>query len=176
MFRELRRYFYNNYYYKMNERRAFALACAAMSAAVVTMCLVLKKQKKSTTGRLWVRPWVARRNLRGIHHNLLRELRSEDIRSYKNYLRMDKETFRFIVLRIAPLISRQNTHLRNPISVEERLMVTLRFLATGESYASLQYSSRIPQCTLSGIIPETCKAIYEALKNEFLKVCIKIFF
>ncbi|XP_050301586.1 uncharacterized protein LOC126739810 [Anthonomus grandis grandis] len=151
----------------MDERRA--LACAvAMSAAVVTMCLVLKR-KKEKNRRLWERPWVARRNLRGIHHNLLRELLSEDSRSYENYLRMDHETFTFIASKIAPIISRQNTHLRNPISVEERLMVTLRFLATGESYSSLQYSSRIPQCTLSGIIPETSKAIYQALKNEYLK-------
>jgi len=142
----------------MNDRRA--LACLALSAAVITMCLVLKKKKKRAR-RLWVRHWVARRNLRSVHHNLLRELRVEGIRSYKNYLRMDEDTFNFIVLKISPLISRQNTHLRNCISVEERLMVTLRFMATGESYASLQYSSRIPQCTLSGIIPETCKA-----KNE----------
>lgn len=154
----------------MRDNRLLACA-AAISAAVVTMCVVLKK-KKARSGRLWVRPWVARRDLRGIHVNLLKELRSEDMKSYKNYLRMDEETFKFIVSKIAPLISRQKTHLRNPISVEERLMVTLRFLATGESYASLQYSSRIPQCTLSTIIPETCKAIYEALKFEFLKVSV----
>lgn len=149
-------------------------ACAASFIAILTVCLIKMKKKKRKTRRLWVRPWVARRELRGVHQNLLRELQSEDIKAYNNYLRMDEDTFKFVVSKISPLICKQNTHLRNPISVEERLMVTLRFLATGESYASLQYSSRIPQCTLSGIIPETCEAIYRALKGEYLKVNIHV--
>lgn len=68
-----------------------------------------------------------RHNLRGNHRDLLNELQSEDITSYKNYLRMDEET------KIAPLISQQNTHLTNVISAEVRVTVTLRFLATAES-------------------------------------------
>ncbi|CAH1997306.1 unnamed protein product [Acanthoscelides obtectus] len=150
----------------MDENRF--VACAAAISAIMTVCLLLKKNKKKR--RLWVRPWIARREQQGIHHTLLRELQFEDLKSYINYLRMDEDSFKFIASKISPLISKQNTHLRNCISVEERLMVTLRFLATGESYRSLQYSSRIPQCTLSGIIPETCEAIYQALKGDFLKV------
>lgn len=83
---------------------------------------------------------------------------------------MYDDTFRYVVSKVSPLISKENTHMRNSISVADRLMVTLRFLATGESYSSLQYSTRIAQCTLSEIIPETCEAIYESMKNEFLTV------
>lgn len=133
------------------------------------MCIAEKiEQKKTLMGKAM--GWKTCRAVRGIHHNLLRELQIEDTKSYKNYLRMDEDTFKFVASKVAPFISRQSTHLRNPISVEERLMVTLRFLATGESYVNLQYSTRIPQCTLSGLIPETCEAIYCALKDEFLKV------
>ncbi|XP_049771727.1 uncharacterized protein LOC126191157 [Schistocerca cancellata] len=83
---------------------------------------------------------------------------------------MDEHTFQYVLSEVIPHISKHNTHLRTAISAEDRLTVTLRFLATGESYSSLQYSTRIPQCTLSKIIPETCEAIYKALKDHCLKV------
>lgn len=85
-------------------------------------------------------------------------------------MRMDNNTFAYVLSKVTPFIKRQDTHLRNSISVEDRLMVTLRFLATGESYKSLQYSTRIPQYTISKIIPETCEAIHKSLKDDVLKV------
>lgn len=60
--------------------------------------------------------------------------------------------------------------MREPISAGERLAVTLRYLATGETFSSLQYLFRIPQSTISTIVPEVCDAIYEVLKDQFLKV------
>eukprot|EP00112_Aurelia_sp_Birch-Aquarium-sp1_P019825 Seg4989.2 transcript_id=Seg4989.2/GoldUCD/mRNA.D3Y31 product="Protein ALP1-like" protein_id=Seg4989.2/GoldUCD/D3Y31 len=59
--------------------------------------------------------------------------------------------------------------MRKPITAEEYLSVTLRFLATGESFSSLGYQFRISRSTLSQIIPFVCKVIYNALKPEFLK-------
>lgn len=109
----------------------------------------IKKKKKKPIKRLWVRPWISRRDGQGINTILLRELELEDPQSYRNYLRMDNETFRYLASKVAALIKKQKTHLRNPISVDERLSVTLRFLATGESFSSLQYSTRIPQTTIS---------------------------
>lgn len=47
-----------------------------------------------------------------------------------------------------------------------------RWLASGGSYTSLQYSTRISKQSLSRIIPETCDAIYQVLKDEYLKVNI----
>ncbi|XP_046145817.1 uncharacterized protein LOC114881288 isoform X2 [Osmia bicornis bicornis] len=40
----------------------------------------------------------------------------------------------------------------------------------GESYHSLMYLFRIPVCTISKIIPEVCKALYDTLHEEYLKV------
>ena len=52
----------------------------------------------------------------------------------------------------------------------ERLSVTLRFLATGRSYEDLKFSAAISPQALGVIIPETCAAIYEVLKKDYLKV------
>ena len=60
--------------------------------------------------------------------------------------------------------------MRLPISAEEKLAVTLRFLATGESYESLMYQYRIHCTTIGSFIPEVCRAIYQCLKDEYLTI------
>ena len=48
-------------------------------------------------------------------------------------------------------------------------MVTLRYLATGSSLTQLHYDWCISVASLSQIISETCTAIYEVLKMDYLK-------
>ena len=71
-----------------------------------------------------------------------------------------------ILHKIIPLVKKQDTNMREAIPPEERLAVTLRFLATGESFSSLQYQFRISQSTLCTIIPEVCDSIYKVLKED----------
>ena len=56
------------------------------------------------------------------------------------------------------------------ISPSERLALTIRFLATGESYSSLSYQFRISQSAISYIIQEVCKAIFKLLGPLYMKV------
>jgi hypothetical protein len=65
--------------------------------------------------------------------------------------------------------------MRQAIPPEERLIATLRFLATGRSYEDLKFSTGIAAQTLGYIIPETCKVIFDVLKKEYLKVKKNIF-
>lgn len=46
---------------------------------------------------------------------------------------------------------------------------------SGETYTSLQYQFRIHKTTISKIVPETCHAIYKALKDEYLEVMWNFF-
>lgn len=43
----------------------------------------------------------------------------------------------------------------------------------GDSYKSLSYSFRVAPNTISGLIPETCEAIYECLKEEYFTVSVQ---
>lgn len=54
------------------------------------------------------------------------------------------------------------------ISAEQRLMVTLRYLATGTSMTNPLYDWCISVAALSSIIPKTCEAIYNTLRREYL--------
>lgn len=51
-----------------------------------------------------------------------------------------------------------------------RLLITLRYLATGETNRSLSYYFRISPQLISKIIPETVRAIYNVLAKDYLKV------
>uniref|UniRef100_A0A915E342 Transposase n=1 Tax=Ditylenchus dipsaci TaxID=166011 RepID=A0A915E342_9BILA len=59
--------------------------------------------------------------------------------------------------------------MRELIGSDERLVVTLRFLATGYSYQSLAFSFRLGIKTVSRVVKETCASIYDVLNNKYLR-------
>lgn len=72
-------------------------------------------------------------------------------------------------------MSKQDIVMRQAIPPEERLIATLRFLATGRSCEDLKFSTGIAAQTLGYIIPATCKAIFDVLRKDYLKVKRNIF-
>lgn len=131
---------------------------------------IKENEKKKRKRRYWVKHWLDRRSDYS-HVNLIEELRvcPED---YNNYLRMPPVLYEELLSLITPLIKKEDTHMRQSISPHERLTVTLRYIATGRSYTDLQYSSIISKQALSVIIPETCEAIFNVLKEEYMKVSV----
>ena len=57
-----------------------------------------------------------------------------------------------------------------PISPAERLTLTLRFLATGETFRSLSFQFHISKSAISYIVQEVCRAINANLVCTYLKV------
>ena len=70
-------------------------------------------------------------------------LYATDIPGFTNYMRMTPEFFEMIKTRLEPCLARQATNYRAPISVGEKLVLTIRYLATGESYTSLSCQFRV---------------------------------
>ena len=73
----------------------------------------------------------------GVYANLIPEFMSSDALAYKNFLRMDNDSFALLLEKVQSRITRQNTIMRQAIGPAERLAVTLRFLATGMTYMQL---------------------------------------
>jgi hypothetical protein len=59
---------------------------------------------------------------------LIRELQLEDAQQFRNFTRLSAVEVNMLGL----VIGKKDTAMRNAISVEERVIVTLRFLATGK--------------------------------------------
>lgn len=51
-----------------------------------------------------------------------------------------------------------------------KLVITLRYLATGNSYRSLAFSFRVAHNTISLLVQEVCKAIYAEYQRELLTI------
>ncbi|XP_039962355.1 putative nuclease HARBI1 [Bactrocera tryoni] len=144
------------------------MARALVAALLIEEILEMEKEeeiaKSGKKKRIWVQDWRKKRPKRS-HTNLLKELEISCPKDYKNFLRMDVAVYNDLLALITPLIEKQDTIMRDAISPNERLSVTLRFLATGESYESLKFPSRIATPTLSKIIIETCESIVKVLKD-----------
>jgi len=84
---------------------------------------------------------------------------------YKNVTRMSPSESEFLINLIGEKISKKHTAFRKAISVQERLALTLRFLASGDSYVSLQYLFKISKQAISCIVLEVCEALVEKLKD-----------
>lgn len=123
------------------------------------------------TRSVWTKHWVARREKESFFAKLMVELRSEEPELYRNFLRMTAAQFDHLLELVKPQIEKLNTNMRMSISAGERLALTLRYLATGDNFNSLRFLFRIPQPTISAIIPEVLNAIYNVLVNEYIKVC-----
>lgn len=88
---------------------------------------------------------------------------------------MNESIFNELLQLVSPNIRKRDTNMRKAIPANERLAVTLRFLASGDSFKSLSVVFRIAPNTISIFVLEICDAIYKALKNGYLKVHIITF-
>ena len=51
-----------------------------------------------------------------------------------------------------------------------KLVITLRYLATGMSYKSLEFNSRVAHSTVSLFVPAVSQAIYEEYRHELFQL------
>jgi len=59
--------------------------------------------------------------------------------------------------------------MREPISAEQRLLATWRYLVSGDSFEDLKFQTAIAAQILGKIIVETCEALVDILKG-YIKV------
>jgi hypothetical protein len=148
------------------------------TAAVVLLALAVDEEwnKIRKRRRFWCKAWLQKRD-RYSDMRLLRELQENIPDDFKNYLQMDETAFSELLTALTPYIVKHDTVMRPAISPKERLTATLRFLATGRQLEDLKFSTGISPQSLGKIIPETCSAIFHAMRGQHLKVtCFVVLF
>ncbi|XP_054091535.1 uncharacterized protein LOC128923103 [Zeugodacus cucurbitae] len=97
----------------------------------------------------------------GEFHHLYSDLRKYPAK-FKEYTRMSIETFDYILEKIGDKLKKKwSNFIKVPICPCERLIVTLRFLATGASFASLAFSFRLGKSTVGAIVKETTQVLWD---------------
>lgn len=101
---------------------------------------------------------------------MLDEMMPRPVGYFSNFCRMSCQDFEILLQKISPFIAKSDTKFRIAIPSKVRLALTLRFLATGDSYMSLQYLFKISHQLICKIVYEVCKALIRVLEEE-IKVC-----
>lgn len=128
----------------------------------IGLALALKKKNKSVCKK---RVWMKKREVFS-HLNLLNELILSSPHDFRNFLRMNEDLYNELLEMVTPKILKKDTPMRDAISVNQRLSITLRFLATGNTFADLKFISAISEQSIGIIVNETCEAIIEVLKDQ----------
>lgn len=157
---------------KIKQQLSLALLLMIIAA---TAALIPEPEAAKIQRRWWVRPWLQdKTNKAGL--KMLKEEFQQDPSQFKQFLRMSDEVFNKLLNWVKPLIEKKDTNYREAISAKTKLIITLRFLATGETYRSLMYMFRVHESTISIFVPQVCEAIYTVLKEKYVKVITNIIY
>ena len=135
---------------------------------MVLIELVDSDDEKPRRGK--TKEWIKRRGVSSYFQNIFQALKVEDRMGFKDMFRMSVTGYEFLLSQISDLISpNERINGNRPILADEGLALTLRYLATGESFQSLRYQFRISLVAVSYIVKGRCSAINVKLQNRFIE-------
>lgn len=117
-----------------------------VSAAYLMIASANKKRRKKRS--LWVKNYLKTRNF-----GIIDDLQLDEDILFKNFTRMSRSNFYSILQIIEPEIEKQNTRFRESVPAKIRLLITLRYLATGDSFSSLMYLFKVSKPFISIMLP-----------------------
>ncbi|XP_050307518.1 uncharacterized protein LOC126744204 [Anthonomus grandis grandis] len=88
---------------------------------------------------------------------------------FREYFRLSTELFELVLSFVKDDISKKPTNrIKCPISAEEKLCITLRYLATGETFRSLAFQYRQHHSWISVSVREVLRSIRERMLPIFI--------
>ncbi|KAJ8963132.1 hypothetical protein NQ318_018597 [Aromia moschata] len=109
--------------------------------------VALKRKKQQKKKRRWSKEWYKMRN-RFTHEHFANFLRDSEPEDYRNFLRMDQESFDYLLELVRPDIEKKDTNMREAISAIQRFSITLRYLACGIDLEDLKFTCAFAPQTL----------------------------
>lgn len=131
--------------------------------------ILLFRRRQRKERRVYVRKLNRRRQENGEFNTLVKEMTIQhDDEIFFRYFRMTPARFDSLLEKVAPVIAHAATH-ESPVSCRERLSVTLRILASGNSQQSVADSYKLGKSTVHSIFYETCNAIWTVLHGDYVQ-------
>ena len=139
-------------------------------AVVALTCSGLLEKERRSRGK--TRKWIKRRETQGFFQNIVRELIAEDTQTYREMMRMTYPDFLALLGVIEPHIAPRQIVGGNKVIAAERLTLTIRYLAMGESYRSLSFQFRISVSGISYIISNFTIYLFLQINKKFKYFCL----
>ena len=130
--------------------------------ALFGMLLVAAAAKQPIERHVWTKPrssewwdWIV--------------MRTFDEKDWLENFRMGKDTYMYICNELREHIKKKDTFMRQSISVEKRVAVTIWRLATNVEYRSIGHLFGISRASVCCIVHEVCEQIVELLMPKYIK-------
>lgn len=112
---------------------ASLVAMMAIANAAIEINRVEEEALLARKRRYWMKAILRKRYSEGTFNLLIPQILSDDVQ-YRNFFRVSKDSFSFLLDIISPVLTKQDTHYRRAIRADEKLAITLRYLATGQCW------------------------------------------
>ncbi|XP_026831285.1 uncharacterized protein LOC113563637 [Ooceraea biroi] len=132
----------------------------------ISTYLYLRRKRHRRERRWWVRSINKTRNELGYFNNQFKEAYETDHEEFFHMTWMTPAQYDHLCNLVRPFFTKKS--MRKPISVNERVAMTLMFLTHGDSVRSKSWEFRIGRSTAYKIISETCDAIWQTLRTQYL--------
>jgi hypothetical protein len=106
------------------------IVVTATAIAAIEIIRLEEEVARNKKRRFWMKEILRKRDTEGTFNLLIPQILS-DGEQYRNFFRMSKASFSFLLDIVLPALTRQDTNCRRAIRADEKLAITLRYLATG---------------------------------------------
>ena len=140
-----------------------------VSKLCMTIYLWQRGKKKHKKRHFWIRKFYNERKLKGKYNTHFKDLKLYDHEIIFRYFRTSPSTFEKLLKIVAPDITKTETKMCESVCAQERLAITIRYLATEDADTTIAANYRMSPTTVGRIVYETCAAIWNNLALEYVK-------
>ena len=122
--------------------------------------------------RWHVRPVFQKRKSSGEFYQLVAEMKLVDHELFQRTFRMSPTIYENLLSIVGPAIANSSKFgpQLNKLSADEKLTMTLRYLATGDAQQTITCSYRTGVSTFSNLIQPVCEAIWDYVGSDYVKM------
>lgn len=110
-----------------------------LGVSVAYLIISSAKKKRRKKRSMWINNYLKTRN-----YEIIDNLQLDEDILFRNFTRMSRTHFYSILKIIEPEIVKQNTSFREAVPAKIKLLIVLRYLATGDWFSSLMFKVSKP--------------------------------